>query len=87
MVSEEVYRIVRRDGVIMPPLDEVASDLALAWMWVARSFTLSDHRPAYRLRIRPKRLDASRAYTEVTGRSAIAGAESYTRRNAEDIHD
>jgi hypothetical protein len=33
------------------------------------------------------RLDASRAYREVTGRDAFAGAETYTRRNAEDIHD
>jgi hypothetical protein len=32
-------------------------------------------------------LDASRAYREVTGRDAFAGAETYTRRNAEDIHD
>jgi hypothetical protein len=34
-----------------------------------------------------RRLDASRAYREVTGRDAFAGAETYTRRNAEDIHD
>jgi hypothetical protein len=34
-----------------------------------------------------ERLDASRAYREVTGRDASAGAETYTRRNAEDIHD
>jgi hypothetical protein len=34
-----------------------------------------------------QRLDASRAYREVTGRDAFAGAETYTRRNAEDIHD
>jgi hypothetical protein len=33
------------------------------------------------------RLDASRAYREVTGRDAFAGAETYTRRDAEDIHD
>jgi hypothetical protein len=33
------------------------------------------------------RLDASRAYREVTGRDAFAAAETYTRRNAEDIHD
>lgn len=33
------------------------------------------------------RLDASRAYREVTGRGAFAGAETYTRRNAEDRHD
>jgi hypothetical protein len=42
----------------------------------------------YRVRLREQdRLDASRAYREVTGRDASAGAETYTRRNAEDIHD
>jgi hypothetical protein len=91
---EDRYVIVYRDGWVGADyIEKIASDSVLEQDMTRLK---PQHRPAYRLRIRSKsnvqkaqiaRLDASRAYREVTGRDAFAGAETYTRRNAEDIHD
>lgn len=52
---------------------------------ITRAFELEEYERRHGFH-RP-RLNPEKAYAEVTGRTTYAGAEGYTRRNAEDIHD
>jgi hypothetical protein len=66
------YVIVYRDGYVGADHDRLRSD---RYVREDMGHFDPDFRPAYRIRGRYKRLDASRALYEVTGRRAPAGAE------------